>query len=414
MMKSSLVLAACLWASAEGFASPGPGLRRSTELQAALRFPGVVSKWLTRPEKQVGQEQRRGRFLLKGLPRLPRQEEEPSKVLERFDGPKGSRSLRETLYDEPKWQHRMSLTRYFRTTLSSLRLGVVRGLAVDLAMVLATALVVAGLDLLGFLKLRMSPLPLSLTSPVLALLLACRTNAAYARWWEARSIWGGLINRVRDLNRQGTAMNWEKGGYKFAALAVAFSYTLKVHLRDMACGKEATAAEHEELRADLTALLGRADADAILAQDHRPHAVTKAMTSVLGGANLEPSIQARVDEGISELLDYVGLCERIVKTPIPVLYTRLTACSLCAWLLFLPSALLGIGFGFWHTVFGSAITASVLLAIDEIGVQIEEPFSTLPLAAICDGLRSEYDRAIQNTVYSPPATVPTTTYPMFA
>ena len=36
-------------------------------------------------------------------------------------------------------------------------------------------------------------------SLVLGWLLVFRTNAAYARWWEARTLWGSLINCSRNL-----------------------------------------------------------------------------------------------------------------------------------------------------------------------------------------------------------------------
>jgi len=29
-----------------------------------------------------------------------------------------------------------------------------------------------------------------------------RTNQSYDRWWEARKIWGGILNRVRDVVTQ--------------------------------------------------------------------------------------------------------------------------------------------------------------------------------------------------------------------
>lgn len=44
--------------------------------------------------------------------------------------------------------------------------------------------------------------PFSSTSFALSLLLVFRTNTSYARWLEARSIWGGITNRCRDIIRQ--------------------------------------------------------------------------------------------------------------------------------------------------------------------------------------------------------------------
>ena len=44
--------------------------------------------------------------------------------------------------------------------------------------------------------------PFNLTSFALSLLLVFRTNASYARWVDARTLWGGVVNRSRDVVRQ--------------------------------------------------------------------------------------------------------------------------------------------------------------------------------------------------------------------
>ena len=36
----------------------------------------------------------------------------------------------------------------------------------------------------------------------ISLLLAFRTNQSYERWWEARNIWGSIVNDSRTLIRQ--------------------------------------------------------------------------------------------------------------------------------------------------------------------------------------------------------------------
>src|ERR1700756_5545748 len=36
----------------------------------------------------------------------------------------------------------------------------------------------------------------------LTILLGFRTNSAYGRWWEARPLWGALVNSSRSLARQ--------------------------------------------------------------------------------------------------------------------------------------------------------------------------------------------------------------------
>ena len=45
-------------------------------------------------------------------------------------------------------------------------------------------------------------LPFTILMPALSLLLVFRTNTGYARWNEARTLWGGLINNCRNVVRQ--------------------------------------------------------------------------------------------------------------------------------------------------------------------------------------------------------------------
>src|SRR4051794_36065728 len=41
--------------------------------------------------------------------------------------------------------------------------------------------------------------PLGITGCILGLLLVFRSSAGYERWWEARKLWGGILNQSRGL-----------------------------------------------------------------------------------------------------------------------------------------------------------------------------------------------------------------------
>ncbi|QNK64541.1 hypothetical protein H7F33_08705 [Pedobacter sp. PAMC26386] len=59
------------------------------------------------------------------------------------------------------------------------------------------------LDHYGFLKEINIPLSLSaFVGTTLSLLLAFRTSQSYERWWEARVVWGAIVNDSRTLIRQ--------------------------------------------------------------------------------------------------------------------------------------------------------------------------------------------------------------------
>ena len=51
--------------------------------------------------------------------------------------------------------------------------------------------------------------PYEIVGAVLALLLVLRTNAGYDRWYEARKLWGGIVNQSRNLAIAG--LSYESG-----------------------------------------------------------------------------------------------------------------------------------------------------------------------------------------------------------
>ncbi|CAA9301216.1 MAG: hypothetical protein AVDCRST_MAG11-844 [uncultured Gemmatimonadaceae bacterium] len=50
--------------------------------------------------------------------------------------------------------------------------------------------------------LAIPALPVSILAATLGILLSFRNNSGYDRWWEARTLWGGLVNASRTFARQ--------------------------------------------------------------------------------------------------------------------------------------------------------------------------------------------------------------------
>lgn len=95
-----------------------------------------------------------------------------------------------------------------------------------------------------------------------------------------------------------------------------------------------------------------------------------------------------MDRGLCEISASMTTCERIFTTPIPLMYTRHTARFLLLWLLAMPMCLYHeyALHQKWMVPIISFLQAIFLFGIEELGVQIEEPFSILPLANICSDI----------------------------
>jgi len=97
-----------------------------------------------------------------------------------------------------------------------------------------------------------------------------------------------------------------------------------------------------------------------------------------------------IDSQFTEITKQLSTCERILRTPIPLGYTRYTVRFLWLWLSLLPFALVRtfgeFGAGTWWAdkpkpvvLLAMGFIGLIFLSIEDIGVQIEEPFAILPL-----------------------------------
>ena len=102
--------------------------------------------------------------------------------------------------------------------------------------------------------------------------------------------------------------------------------------------------------------------------------------------------RVEIDKSLIILGDSLASCDRIFSSPVPLVYTRHTARFLSLWLLLLPFA---VHDEFVHadrsglpTIPASALLALFLFGIEQLAVQLEEPFSILPMQNFCDEIRN--------------------------
>jgi len=209
---------------------------------------------------------------------------------------------------------------------------------------------------------------------VLGWLLVFRTNSSYGRWWEARQLWGSLVNvsrnlaiKVADLVRAGDdEMN------RFRIDIVAFAYGLKDHLR-----------EESQLR-KLTGFEECPDQPT-----HVPSYLITRMYEEFSDWKANGSIdgdELRVlDEEARRFLEICGGCERIRKTQVVRSYKLFARQCVFLYLVTFPW---GIVDSFrWWTVPLTVIVAYFMLGLEVVAENVEEPFGydedDLDLEGLC-------------------------------
>ena len=220
----------------------------------------------------------------------------------------------------------------------------------------------------------------TLMGVAMGMLLVFRTSSSYDRFWEGRKLWGGIVNETRNLVR-GAAVHLKEDPALLARLTrwtAAFPWAAMHSLR----GTDGLGPQAQELPAELV--------KETLDAQHTALAVAGEMTKCLREARdrglVSDFVMVSLDQNVQQLVDYLGGCERIRKTPMPFAYAVHLRRALVLYCFTLPFAMVET-FG-WTTVVDVLVLAYTFFGIEEIGVEIEGPFghddNDLPLEDICE------------------------------
>jgi putative membrane protein len=214
----------------------------------------------------------------------------------------------------------------------------------------------------------------------LGLLLVFRTNSSNDRYWEGRKMWGGIINESRNLAR--SAAVWLADApdllHKLLSWTTLFPWATLHRLRGT------------PVQFPTVPWLSPEELLTVQKANHVPLTVARRMTEQLDAARrrglLSDYAFGLLDQNVQLLVDYLGACERIHRTPLPFAYVVHLRRALIVYCLTLPFALVE-PFGWWSVVVTLFLTY-ILIGIEEIGVEIEDPFAgddnDLPLERFCD------------------------------
>ena len=239
-------------------------------------------------------------------------------------------------------------------------------------LILGVVAVPAHQFLLSRLALDLNIQPFTLVGIALAIFLGFRNTVSYDRYWEARRLWGQLLNVARSLGRQAlTETQWAPDGAearRFVLGLAAFSYALKHQLR------------RSDPVAELKDLLPAEALPGVLAARFRPMAILLLLGQQLGQSRREGRVSEMMahamESNLNQLAEVVGGCERIQNTPIPMPYAVLLHRTVYVYCMLLPFGLAAaIG---WLTPLFAVFISYTFIAVDAIAEEIEEPFGTDP------------------------------------
>ncbi len=238
---------------------------------------------------------------------------------------------------------------------------------------------------------------------VISLLLGFRSNQAYDRWWEARHIWGAIVNDSRSLTRQ--VMSFMDKEYKDDELIafrqrivnrqIAWCYSLGQHLR----GSDAMKG--------LDKWLSQEEMDYISGYTNKPAALLalhgRDINIALASGWVNRYQQVELDRTISRLCDAQGKCERIKNTVFPSTYSMYIHFSLLLFIGLLPFGLINY-FGVAEILAVTGISACFLL-IEKMAIHLQDPFENkptdTPVTTIAGNIEQDLKQMMHEPYYAP-------------
>ncbi|MBY0372214.1 hypothetical protein K2X33_16150 [bacterium] len=227
--------------------------------------------------------------------------------------------------------------------------------------------------------------PFEFSGAALGLLLVQRMNSGMDRWWEARKMWGSIVNQSRNLAIVASTYRGKKDALtqKLLIWVAAWPHVMRGSLRN------------EPDVPEVTRLLGAEEAAKVQRAVHPPSYVAVQIAETLFAMRkdgLDDFAFHRAESERGMLIDAIGACERIRNTPIPLVLAIKTRRFILLFLLLLPLAL--IERLDYLTPLVVVLASYPLFSLDEIGAELQNPFSPrnlshLPLLAICNKIEKD-------------------------
>lgn len=230
--------------------------------------------------------------------------------------------------------------------------------------------------------------PTGIIGTALAFLIGFRNNSAYDRWWEARKIWGKLINDSRHFSLKVIgfiSQNWntelteddvKKAQTRLIFRHIAFLWSVNHHLRKKEVGDGVS--DH----------LSKEEFYSVNQEQHLPLAILKNQTvdlkSLYEQKYFEDFRYMGFDTILENFNDALGKSERIKNTVFPMQYNWYMQYAIWVFLTILPLGLSGF-VGLWFIPL-SFLIGYVFILLEYLGRHIENPFENHPNDTPLDAL----------------------------
>lgn len=248
--------------------------------------------------------------------------------------------------------------------------------------------------------------PIGVLGSALAIFVAFRNNAAYGRWWEARKIWGGVVNSSRVLARliitfadshthleNYDSQKSEAFKRSMVLHCIAWAHALRLHLRQQ---------DHWE---EIRPMLLSSTYQELLKSHNKPNylhlLMGKKVYEAMANGTLGGFDSFQIEGQLLALANYQGAAERIKNTPLPRQYDFFTRMFVLLFTLLLPfglAALFTTPSLSWMMVPVSILISCVFIIMERTGAANEDPFENsitdVPMSSLSNAIERDLKEMI--------------------
>jgi putative membrane protein len=238
---------------------------------------------------------------------------------------------------------------------------------VDLIMIISCTAAYFVREYLISYHFQISPIIPTVLGTAIAFFIGFNNNQAYDRWWEARKIWGALVNDSRSFARNLLSyVNQDEPATKrMICRHIAFIYALKAGMRNTV----------DEI---YVKYLSEEDRAEIGKQSNIYNAIlsiqARDVQKLLENNKIDSFKYLQINEMITRFTDSMGMCERIKNTVFPTTYSYLT--KVFIWLFVVTFTLvISQDMEYW-SIFMGWLIGFVFVSTQINGMRLVNPFQT--------------------------------------
>lgn len=284
----------------------------------------------------------------------------------------------------------------------------------------------AALVVIGFLQMKSLGIdcslpiaPLGTIGVAVAFYVGFKNSQAYDRFWEARKIWGGIVNVSRSWANQVLSFISSHHSpdpvdesvvkeiqrsmiYRHIAWMQALRYQLRrktawAFVPKRAARKYMQETDIEAMRQQITELLSVEEQEIICAQANSATQLLRWQSEELKRVVEQHKLTEEfrlmgMMDLITEMYSLQGKCERIKNTPFPRQYAHFSSIFVFIFILLLPFGVVGEMAArgvpmIWLTVPVTIIISWIFWTMESVGDSSEDPFENfindVPMTALC-------------------------------